>query len=107
MGLAQVQPPAGYYRFVALLTWPPQGDAVAAKTLARVLHAPQGVDTVNTHAYNLTGARSVIIVGFTPNAQGLQTFISSIVFGTEIEAKVYHAVEALELGDLLPPPPPS
>jgi hypothetical protein len=112
MAKAKVIPQAGSYRFVAILTWPPQADQVARQHLQDVISMQsKGIDQDNTETYYLTGARIFIIIGFTlppgpgvDPALGLQTFISSIIYGTDIEAKVYHAVEGTEVGACLPSP---
>jgi hypothetical protein len=105
MALANAEVEEGYYRFVAILTWPPQADLVAAQKLKIVLQAPQGIDAVNTQTYYLTGERTFVIIGFTPSAIDLQKFISSIIFGTDLDAKVYHAVEGAQMNQCLPKTP--
>jgi hypothetical protein len=120
MAKATFQPEDGSYRFVAILTWPPQQDNVAKDRLSAVFQepppgAPPKPATINfdkTESYYLTGARTFVIVGITDiyvegslPALGLQKFISSIIYGTEIEAKVYHAVEATQILGCLPQAP--
>lgn len=97
--------PQGYFRFVAILTWPPLDDNVARDRMKEYYNAlaqEVGIDRTHTQAYNLTGARTFLIIGYAENGVALQKFISSIVFNTPIEAQVYHAVDANEILQCLP-----
>ena len=101
----------GYYPFVVIFTWDPKDDAVA---LGRFRNALQffkrfqgvekpGIDPQTAQTYNLTGARSFIVLGHTNSPKELQTFVSSIVFNTGILAHLHHVVEAHEFEDVIFP----
>ncbi len=96
----------GYFRFVAMFTWPPQEDKVARERFRQLLDRVDQLDELlagtgilpgQSQAYILTGARTVLIIGYTNSGPGLYSFCSSIMFNTAIQANIYHAVEANEL----------
>jgi hypothetical protein len=101
----------GYYPFVALFTWDPKDDAVALGRFRNALKwfkryqgmEKPGIDPQTAQTYNLTGARSFIVIGYSCSPKELQTFCSSIVFNTGILANFHHAVEAHEFEDVIFP----
>ncbi|MGB6064795.1 MAG: hypothetical protein WBG50_08295 [Desulfomonilaceae bacterium] len=54
------------------------------------------IDPDTAQFYYLTGARTVVFVGYAKSGMNLKRFYSSICFGTGIEATFYHAVEGWE-----------
>jgi hypothetical protein len=93
----------GYYRFVAIFTWTGQDDKVALERLSpfigHKLLSEMGIDPETYQTYYLTGARTELCIGYTNSAAGLKRFHSAVCFGTNIEAKFYHAVEGYEAAE--------
>lgn len=96
----------GYYRFVAMFTWAGQDDTVALQRLSPYIghkFPPQmGIDPETAQFYYFTGARTVLVIGYTNSGAGLQRFSSSVTFGTDIKANIYHAVEGWEVAETVP-----
>ncbi len=90
----------GYYRFVVLFTWSGQEDTVAIQKLSPYIGhqfpSEMEIDKDTAQFYYLTGARTVLVIGYTKSAAGLQRFCSSVIRNTLINANVYHAVEGYE-----------
>ncbi len=97
----------GYYRFVVLFTWTGNEDTVAIQRLTPYIGhqfpSEMEIDSDNAQFYYLTGARTVLVIGYTKSAAGLQRFCSSVIRNTLINANVYHAVEGAEAAKALPP----
>lgn len=91
----------GYYRFVAIFTWDGgEEDKVALARLSPYVghnFPPEmGIDSDTAQFYYLTGSRTELVIGYASSAGGLERFCSSVVFGTDIKVKLYHAVEGYE-----------
>jgi hypothetical protein len=92
----------GYYRFVAIFTWPAGEDQTARDRLRYYfdnldkLSHETGIVPEFAEAYSLTGARTTIVIGYTNSAQGLYKYCESVIFNSPVEAEVYHAVEPFE-----------
>ena len=97
----------GYLCFVAMFTWPPGADEVARERFGLYFKDPKklfektGMDAKYCQAYSLTGARTILVIGLAPTSLALYLYCSEITHDTEIEAKVYHAVDTNELRDLV------
>lgn len=96
----------GYYRFVAMFTWTGQDDTVALQRLSPYIghnFPPEmGIDRETAQFYYLTGARTVLVIAYASSGLGLQRFSSSVTFGTDIKANIYHAVEGWEVAETAP-----
>jgi hypothetical protein len=96
----------GYYRFVAIFTWTGQDDKVALERLSPFIGheklSEMGIDPETAQFYYLTGARTELVIGYTSSALALKKFHSAVCFGTNIEAKFYHAVEGYEAAEAVP-----
>ena len=99
----------GYYPFVAIFTWTHQEDLVALDRFQNALRWFEkyqakeklpGIDPQTAQTYYLTGARTFVIIGYTNSPRELQSFCSSIIFNTAIQANFHHAVEAHELEEV-------
>ncbi len=97
----------GYFNFVALFTWPHEADKVARERFGLYFKDPKklfektGMDPKYCQGYGLTGARTILVVGLAPSSRALYLYCSEITHDTEIEAKVYHAVDTNELRDVV------
>ena len=96
----------GHYRFVAIFTWSGQEDKVAVERLRPYIGhkfpEKMGIESDTAQFYYLTGARTVLVIGYTKSGIGLQQFCSSIIFGTDIKVSVHHAVEGYEAAEAVP-----
>ncbi|MBI4963823.1 MAG: hypothetical protein HY913_11155 [Desulfomonile tiedjei] len=103
------QLPPEYYRFVVLFTWTGLEDNVAVQRLTPYVghqFPPEmEIDSESAQFYYLTGARTVLVVGYTKSGAGLQRFCSSVIRDTLINANVYHAVEGYEAAKPIPKTP--
>ena len=96
----------GYYRFVAIFTWTGQEDKVVLERLkpyiGHNLPPEMGIDPETFQTYYLTGERTHLAIGYAKSALGLQKFTASVGYGTNIQVKVYHAVEGWEMAEAIP-----
>jgi hypothetical protein len=93
----------GYFRFAAIFTWTYQEDEVVSKRLLQ--WSKEGFEKVGikwefTQGYLLTGARTVIVIGYAASPAALQAFSSLITLNTGIQATYYHALETNELPEV-------
>ena len=90
----------GYFRFVAIFTWTYQEDDVVSKRLlqwSKKAFTNVGINWETTQGYYLTGARTVLVIGYAESPAALQAFSSLITMNTGIQATYYHALETNEL----------
>ena len=96
----------GYYRFVAIFTWAGQEDKVVLERfkpyIGHNIPPEMGIDPETFQTYYLTGARMHLAIGYTNSGMGLAKFSASITYGTDIKAKIYHAVEGWEIAEAVP-----
>jgi hypothetical protein len=109
-----LQKDLGYYRFVAIFTWPPEADEVARQRFGQFLgqynktffeqseQSLEETDVIPQSAYSLTGARTVLVIGITKSAPGLYSFCSSIIFNANIHVNFYHAMDYDEARKMFP-----
>jgi len=93
----------GYFRFVAIFTWTYQEDAVVRSRLlqfSKEKFTKVGINWETTQGYYLTGARTVLVIGYVKSPAALQAFCSLVVMNTAIQATFYHAIETNELEEV-------
>jgi hypothetical protein len=93
-----------HYRFAVLTSWDSSEDQVAAEKLNLLMkNLPRGIDRETFQSYYFTGERMSVSIGQVDSgvvggaAAALQKLSSMVTFGTNIEARFYHAVEAHEM----------
>ncbi|MBW2285698.1 MAG: hypothetical protein JRF65_14015 [Deltaproteobacteria bacterium] len=88
----------GHFPFVVMFSWDFEQDAEAVDKLGNIFDKlPEGIPRDGVQAFYLTGARSMVVSGYTKSPVQLQRFCSAMTFQSAIEADVFHAVEVHEL----------
>jgi hypothetical protein len=93
----------GYFRFVAIFTCTHQEDNEVRTRLlqfSKEAFTKVGIPWETSQGYYLTGARTVLVIGYVKSPAALQAFCSLVIMNTAIQGTFYHAMETNELGEV-------
>ncbi|MEW6112077.1 MAG: hypothetical protein AB1664_08095 [Thermodesulfobacteriota bacterium] len=94
----------GYYPFVAIFRWTYHEDQMMKEKLGLGMdyYFGEEIHRDYTTSYYCTGARTIVVTGFTKSNLALQRYSAAFILDTPIEANFYHAVDVKELLQCLP-----
>ncbi len=84
---------SGWLPFVAIVKWPPEQKAAAIAKFYQAFPSADSEGLRGTHAWNLIGRNTMIVIGWTNSEAALEKFSVFFTLGTGLTMEVCPAID--------------